>query len=195
MTEITYRGIAGRLGRLAGPIMIGQIGVVLVSFADTFMIGHYGVRDLAAASFVNNVTMILVLAGLGFSLGLTPLISDAESKGEEIKQLYRMTAETEWRTLKLFADKWKKLAAQMQGLIPAREAKRYAEFSENLSALLGRDPGFTPPEAGEEFDPKAVIGRYVEGEEESGFNLDEVLNPKGELDLEKLCRNLGLMDE
>ena len=82
MTEITYRGIAGRLGRLAGPIMIGQIGVVLVSFADTFMIGHYGVRDLAAASFVNNVTMILVLAGLGFSLGLTPLISDAESKGE-----------------------------------------------------------------------------------------------------------------
>ncbi len=122
-------------------------------------------------------------------------IVDAESKGEEIKQLYRMTAETEWRTLKLFADKWKKLAAQMQGLIPAREAKRYAEFSENLSALLGRDPGFTPPEEGEEFDPKAVIGRYVEGEEESGFNLDEVLNPKGELDLEKLCRNLGLMDE
>ena len=85
MTEITYRGIAGRLGRLAGPIMIGQIGVVLVSFADTFMIGHYGVRDLAAASFVNNMTMILVLAGLGFSLGLTPLISDAESKGERRK--------------------------------------------------------------------------------------------------------------
>ena len=62
--------------------MIGQIGTVLVSFADTFMIGHYGVRELAAASFVNNLTMILVLAGLGFSLGLTPLVSDAESKGD-----------------------------------------------------------------------------------------------------------------
>ena len=62
--------------------MVGQIGTVLVSFADTFMIGHYGVRELAAASFVNNLTMILVLAGLGFSLGLTPLISDAESKGD-----------------------------------------------------------------------------------------------------------------
>lgn len=82
MTEITYPGIARRLGKLAGPIMIGQIGVVLVSFADTFMIGHYGVRELAAASFVNNVTMILVLAGLGFSLGLTPLISDAEGRGD-----------------------------------------------------------------------------------------------------------------
>lgn len=81
MAVITYSGIVKRLASLAGPIMIGQIGVVLVSFADTFMIGHYGVRELAAASFVNNVTMILVLAGLGFSLGLTPLISDAESKG------------------------------------------------------------------------------------------------------------------
>ncbi len=62
--------------------MVGQIGTVLVSFADTFMIGHYGVRELAAASFVNNLTMILVLAGLGFSLGLTPLVSNAESKGD-----------------------------------------------------------------------------------------------------------------
>ena len=62
--------------------MVGQIGTVLVSFADTFMIGHYGVRELAAASFVNNLTMILVLAGLVFSLGLTPLVSDAESKGD-----------------------------------------------------------------------------------------------------------------
>lgn len=82
MAEITYRDILGRLARLAGPIMIGQIGVVLVSFADTFMIGHYGVNELAAASFVNNLTMILVLAGLGFSLGLTPLISDSESRGD-----------------------------------------------------------------------------------------------------------------
>lgn len=81
MTDITYSGIVSRLGKLAGPIMVGQIGVVLVSFADTFMIGHYGVHELAAASFVNNVTMILVLAGLGFSLGLTPLISNAESQG------------------------------------------------------------------------------------------------------------------
>ena len=32
-------------------------------------------------------------------------------------------------------------------------------------------------------------------EEENGFNLDDVLNPKGELDLAKLCRGLGLMDD
>ena len=35
----------------------------------------------------------------------------------------------------------------------------------------------------------------MEDEEETGFNLDDVLNPKGELDLAALCRGLGLMDD
>ncbi len=74
-----------QLVRLAAPIVVGQIGVVLVSFADTFMIGRHGVGELAAASFVNNVTLILVTAGLGFSLGLTPPISDAEGKGDRLR--------------------------------------------------------------------------------------------------------------
>ena len=124
----------------------------------------------------------------------------AEEKGEEIVNLYRMSAETELNTLRLFADRWKRLAVQVAGAIPASEAKKYAEFAENLSALLGKERGRFGVEDGnvaslEKFDPKAVIEKYVEGEEETGFNLDDVINPKGELDLEKLCRNLGLMDE
>lgn len=122
----------------------------------------------------------------------------AEEKGEEIVQMYRMSAETELSSLRLFADKWKRLAAQMAGAIPVDEAKKYAEFAENLSALLGKERGrfgMNEQAQPEQFDPKAVIEKYVEGEEETGFNLDDVINPKGELDLEKLCRNLGLMDD
>lgn len=133
-------------------------------------------------------------------------IVDAEEKGEEIREFYRISAEAEWKTLRLFADKWKSLAAQMADVLP-KEAKKYSEFAEDLSALLGREEGRfagkgaaagaaggqTPPE---KFDPQAVIGKYMESEEEeTGFNLDDVLNPKGDLDLAKLCKNLGLMDE
>ena len=75
----------GKLSKLAGPIIVGQIGVVLVSFVDTFMVGHYGVNELAAASFVNNVTMILIIAGLGFAMGLSPLVSDAVGRGNRFK--------------------------------------------------------------------------------------------------------------
>ncbi|HIZ10250.1 MAG TPA: hypothetical protein H9726_07160 [Candidatus Borkfalkia avicola] len=127
----------------------------------------------------------------------------AEEKGEEIRELYRMSAETELRTLRLFADKWKKLAAQMAEVFPKGEAEKYAGFADDLAALLGKERFALPeeeeappaPAAEGKFDPKAVIEKYVEGEEETGFNLDDVLNPKGKLDLEKLCRSLGLMEE
>lgn len=82
MERLRFSAVIGRLVRLAGPIVIGQLGVVLVSFADTFMVGHYGVDELAAASFVNNVTMLLVVVGLGFSLGITPLVSESEGRGD-----------------------------------------------------------------------------------------------------------------
>ena len=120
---------------------------------------------------------------------------DAEEKGEEIVRLYRMTAETELKTLRLFADKWKRLAEQMIGVFADKEAERYIEFADELAALLGKEEGhFMPAENEEPFDPKAIIGKYMEDEEESGFNLDDVLNPKGELDLAKLCQGLGLME-
>ena len=135
----------------------------------------------------------------------------AEEKGEEIVRLYRMTAEAELKTLRLFAEKWRKLAEQMIGVFPDDEAEKYIGFAEDLSALLGKEGNFFADGATvsdvapaqeqsraqeEAFDPKAIIGRYMESEEEeNGFNLDDVLNPKGELDLAKLCRGLGLMDD
>lgn len=131
-------------------------------------------------------------------------IVDAEAKGEEIKEFYRMSAETEWKTLQLFAEKWKKLAEQMEGVIPKGDAEKYAKFADDLAALLGKDKGAPilkeaareePSEREEAFDPKAVIGKYIESEEETGFRLEDVLNPKGELDLARLCRGLGLMDD
>ncbi|MCQ2387329.1 MAG: hypothetical protein MJ066_02655 [Clostridia bacterium] len=44
------------------------------------------------------------------------------------------------------------------------------------------------------FNPKEKIKEYVASTSDNGFNLDEVLNP-GELELEDLCKELGLIDE
>jgi MATE family multidrug resistance protein len=56
------------------PIVIGQLGIIFVSFADTFMVGHHGKGDLAAAGFVNNVFNLVIIFATGFSYGLTPII-------------------------------------------------------------------------------------------------------------------------
>ena len=56
------------------PIVIGQIGVIVLGFADTLMIGHHSTIELGAASFVNNVFNLVIIFSTGFSYGLTPIV-------------------------------------------------------------------------------------------------------------------------
>lgn len=56
------------------PIVIGQIGMIILSFADTLMIGHHSTTELAAASFVNNMINLAIIFSTGFAYGLTPII-------------------------------------------------------------------------------------------------------------------------
>ncbi len=44
------------------------------------------------------------------------------------------------------------------------------------------------------FNPKSKIEEYVLATSDSGFDMNEVLNP-GKLELEELCKELGLIDE
>lgn len=60
--------------KLGLPILIGQLGLIVTSFADTIMVGHYSTEALASASFVNNLFNTAVFTVMGFSYGLTPLV-------------------------------------------------------------------------------------------------------------------------
>ncbi|MDE6125319.1 MAG: MATE family efflux transporter, partial [Muribaculaceae bacterium] len=60
--------------RLALPVMVAQVGFILVSFADNIMVGRYTTQSLAASSFVVNMFNVVILCAMGFSYGLTPLI-------------------------------------------------------------------------------------------------------------------------
>lgn len=67
--------------RLALPILIGQVGMIVVGFADNAMVGHYSTDALASASFVNNIFNISILGTIGFTYGLTPLVGALFSRG------------------------------------------------------------------------------------------------------------------
>ncbi len=64
------------------PIVIGQVGNIILGFADTLMVGHHSMQELAAASFVNNMFMLFVVFALGFSYSLTPVIGYHYGRGE-----------------------------------------------------------------------------------------------------------------
>lgn len=72
-----YRSEYSELLKLGVPIMVGQLGIVVVGFMDNLMVGRYGMADLAAVSFVNSVFNIPILFGLGFSYGMTPLVGQS----------------------------------------------------------------------------------------------------------------------
>lgn len=69
--------------RLGIPIAIGQIGVIIMGFADTMMVGRYATDALASASFVNSVFNLISFLIMGYSYGLTPLVSAHCGRGEK----------------------------------------------------------------------------------------------------------------
>lgn len=67
------------------PIIIGQIGIVVVGLADNIMVGQFDTLHLAAASFVNSAFNIPILFGLGFSYGLTPLVGQLFGRKDKFR--------------------------------------------------------------------------------------------------------------
>lgn len=80
-----------RILRLGLPILIGQLGMIIVGFADTKMVGLYSTASLASASFVNNIFNTAIFACIGFTYGLTPLAGSLFSRRQygEIGALVR----------------------------------------------------------------------------------------------------------
>ena len=70
MKQSHYRALL----ELGLPIVVGQIGVIILGFADTLMVGHHSSNELAAASFVNNMFTLAIIFSTGFSYGLTPVV-------------------------------------------------------------------------------------------------------------------------
>jgi len=67
--------------RIGVPIMLGQMSTILMGFADTLMVGRYGTNELAAAGFVNNILGLLIIGGMGFSYGITPVVGALLGEG------------------------------------------------------------------------------------------------------------------
>jgi MATE family multidrug resistance protein len=78
----TYKEHYNALLRLGIPIVIGQLGMIILGFADTIMVGQHSTIELAAASFVNNVFTLAIIFSTGFSYGLTPIVGSLFGKGD-----------------------------------------------------------------------------------------------------------------
>lgn len=74
---MVYKEYYKSIIQLGFPIVIGQVGTIVLSFADTIMIGHHSTPELAAAAFVGQMFMLGILVAMGFAYGLTPLVGSS----------------------------------------------------------------------------------------------------------------------
>lgn len=62
---------------LAYPVIIGQLGFMMMNVADSLMVGRIGASPLAAASLGTSLSLIIFMVGLGVSISVTPLVAIA----------------------------------------------------------------------------------------------------------------------
>jgi MATE family multidrug resistance protein len=67
---------------LAYPVMLSQLGHVMMGVADNIMVGHIGAKQLAAAGLANVAFNVLMLFGIGVSYAITPLVAQADGLKE-----------------------------------------------------------------------------------------------------------------
>ncbi len=59
---------------LALPIILSQLGQIIVQQVDIMMVGYIGTPQLAAAAFANSIFILGLIVIMGFTMGITPII-------------------------------------------------------------------------------------------------------------------------
>jgi MATE family multidrug resistance protein len=68
--------------RLALPLMIGQLSQMLLGVADTVMIGHLGVTELAALTFISSLFHLPLVFGMGVLTAVSVFTSNRRGAGD-----------------------------------------------------------------------------------------------------------------
>ncbi|MER2998919.1 MATE family efflux transporter [Pontibacter populi] len=76
----TYKEHFSKNFSLAYPVVLSQLGHIMVSVFDSLMVGQIGTVQLAAASLAGSIFMIVMVFGMGVSFSITPLIAAAEGR-------------------------------------------------------------------------------------------------------------------
>jgi MATE family multidrug resistance protein len=71
--------------KIAWPVMLGQIGHVMVGLADSIMVGALGTVALAAGAFANSVFVVPMVFGIGLAFGLTTPVANADGENKPLR--------------------------------------------------------------------------------------------------------------
>ncbi len=102
--------------------------------------------------------------------------------------------------LNLFTNRFNNFVKEVVSAYPSDKTRKLALVAETLKEILTKEEteAYTSKEKIEQaykiIDEMTFAPKGLYGEGENGFNMDDVLNPKGELDLMAICKELGVTE-
>lgn len=87
----TYQKYIKDLFNLAIPIIIGNLGIVLIGFGDVFVAARYSTEALAAISISNSILICIFMLGTGILMSISPLLSNFRGAKDSIKKYFLPT--------------------------------------------------------------------------------------------------------
>lgn len=87
----TYNKYIKDLFNLAFPIILGNLGIVLIGFGDVFVAARYSTEALAAISIANSIIICIFMLGTGILMSISPLLSNFRGAKDSIKKYFLPT--------------------------------------------------------------------------------------------------------
>jgi putative MATE family efflux protein len=78
--------------RLAGPMVLGLLAVIMFNVVDSFWVGKLGASELAAMSFTFPVSLLVMSISMGMGVGMTSVVSRFIGAGE-MQRVRRLTTD------------------------------------------------------------------------------------------------------
>ena len=129
----------------------------------------------------------------------------AEKTARDLIEKAELEYSIEINRLKTFSEKWEGYFKKVKEKYPTSTTVKKAVNTKNKidnavkkggksKNVIDEINAIIDGDAKRKFAPKEKIRDYIAATGDNGFNLDEVLNP-GKLQLEDLCKELGLIEE
>ncbi len=82
-SRLTSGAVTPMLAKLAAPMVLGILSLVIFQLADTYFIGQLGTKPLAAISFTFPVILFINSLALGIGIGASAVVSRAIGAGDQ----------------------------------------------------------------------------------------------------------------
>ncbi|MGE5497770.1 MAG: MATE family efflux transporter [Syntrophothermus sp.] len=83
MTASSYKSHIKATLSLAYPVMIGQLGHVMMGVIDSLFVGRLGPAPLAAVSIASGIFFLIFVIGLGITFAISPIVAIAVGSGKK----------------------------------------------------------------------------------------------------------------